>query len=202
MHRLAVLTTKPLSTARAKDPILIKSLLQRQQYIALLNNEPQYITDEILSKVLEAEPSLNETKQQQRADALLNYFLECDMKLKGYLMTSLLPAARRIVQSISITSPTCKTWKMLKAEFEGHTTFSLVQNLEVIFHKRYDVKTRVTAIITEHEDHFRRLEAGGLKFHEHVKIYALIKALPSYYHSFRNNMTAQGLEEMSYKKMF
>jgi hypothetical protein len=54
-----------------------------QQYIALLNNEPQYITDEILSKVLEAEPSLNETKQQQRADALLNYFLECDMKLKG-----------------------------------------------------------------------------------------------------------------------
>jgi len=114
-------------------------------------------------------------------------------------MTSLLPAARKIVQSIGIGSPTCHTWKMLKAEFEGHTTFSLVQNLEVVFHKRYDVKTRATAIITEHEDHFRRLEAGGLKFHEHVKIYALIKALPSYYHSFRNNMTSQGLEGMSYK---
>ena len=88
---------------------------------------------------------------------------------------------------------------MLKAEFEGHTTFSLVQNLEVIFRKRYDVKTRVTAIITEHGDHFRRLEAGGLKFHEQVKIFALIKALPSYYHSFRNTMTAQGLEKMSYQ---
>ena len=54
--------------------------------------------------------------------------------------------------------------------------FSLVQNLVVIFHKRYDVKTSATAIITEHEDHFRRLEAGGLSFHEHVKIYALIKS--------------------------
>src|SRR5579863_5613737 len=88
---------------------------------------------------------------------------------------------------------------MLKAEFEGHTTFSLVQNLEVIFHKRYDAKTRATVIITEHEDHFRRLEAGGLTFHEQVKIFALIKALPSFYHSFRNTMTAQGLEGLSYQ---
>ena len=99
-----------------------------QQYIALLNNNPQEITDEILSKVMEAEPMLDEAKQQLRVAAILDYFLECDMKLKGYLMTSLLPAARRIVQSISIVSPTCETWKMLKAEFEGHTTFSLVQN--------------------------------------------------------------------------
>src|SRR5579863_464975 len=81
---------------------------------------------------------------------------------------------------------------MLKAEFEGHTTFSLVQNLEVIFHKRYDPKTRATVIITEHEDHFRRREAGGM-------IFALIKALPPFYRSFRNTMTAQSLEGMSYK---
>ena len=69
----------------------------------------------------------------------------------------------------------------VKSGIRGHTTCSLVQNLEVIFHKRYDVKSRVTAIITEHEDHFRRLEAGGLQFDEQVKIFALIKALPSYY---------------------
>ena len=42
--------------------------------IALLNNEPQKITHQMLLKILEAEPSLSEIKQQQRADALEVFF--------------------------------------------------------------------------------------------------------------------------------
>ena len=48
-------------------------------------------------------------------------------------MPSLQPAARRVVQSVDINGPTCDTWRMLKAEFEGHTSLSVIQNLEAIF---------------------------------------------------------------------
>jgi hypothetical protein len=40
------------------------------QYIALLKDNPEQITDEIISRVVEQEPTLTEDKQERRAAAI------------------------------------------------------------------------------------------------------------------------------------